>query len=69
MCAECHSRLVSCWFDSTEFLQKEQSTAAFRASIKALVPQFNTSLADWWRRVSDAFIVWQKYGVETSCHP
>jgi hypothetical protein len=59
--AEYQSRLQA-WFGSPEYKQKERETEVFRQSIQQLVPQLNTSLANWWN-VYDAFNVWEKYQV------
>eukprot|EP00775_Hariotina_reticulata_P004333 gene4333-4586_t len=60
-CPEYQSRLEA-WFSSPQFIEKQQESEAFRRSIQQLVPQLNTSLANWWN-VYDAFNVWEKYQV------
>ncbi len=53
-----YDRALQQWFDSPEFSQKEQETAALRAEVQALAPGLNTSLENWWN-VFDSFNVWR----------
>lgn len=60
-CPEYAARLER-WLASDEFRAKERESAALRARVGGLVPQLNSSLANWWN-VYDAFNVWRQYGV------
>ena len=46
-CQAYQDRLTE-WFATDEFQTKSQESQALRNSISALVPNMNTSLANWW---------------------
>mmetsp|Transcript_13596 Transcript_13596/g.29101 ORF Transcript_13596/g.29101 Transcript_13596/m.29101 type:complete len:514 (-) Transcript_13596:767-2308(-) len=53
---------LAAWYNTDEFKRKETETQAFRERVKALAPDMDCNLTNWWN-VYDAWNVWNSTGL------